>query len=477
MNILMVTMSLGIGGVETHITELTKELIRRGHRVTVASAGGVYVPEITASGASHVTLPLAGRSPIGLAQAYFGLRRLIKSGGFDVVHAHARIPCFICGLVRRTSRRKFAYVTTVHGVYKKIPVAERLTDWGDRSLVVSDDVRKYLTEEYGIKPENISVTVNGIDVDSFNSFSDEEEKRAGCISAGLAEESTHRIMHVSRLDSASSDAAYQLIEAMARLNEVYPDVQTVIIGDGSEFESVIARADEVNRSLGRRAVVMTGARSDVAKLLPCADAFVGVSRAALEAMSCRIPTVLAGAQGFLGIFDDSEEMLRRAQSTNFCCRGEGASSADAICGALISLFSLGGERLSSIGASLRSIIPFPEWRAMPRRCTAARLHSVGIDLRIFLTFARHFEDIHRSVIRPAERAPHRRTADVRCRIRYECTHGSYLRCRQMPPRVMMKSSAFGQHGQTEFRTLFCAAGFLSRRAYSPCRADIAASPS
>ena len=92
MNILMVTMSLGIGGVETHITELTKELIRRGHRVTVASAGGVYVPEITASGASHVTLPLAGRSPIGLAQAYFGLRRLIKSGGFDVVHAHARIP-------------------------------------------------------------------------------------------------------------------------------------------------------------------------------------------------------------------------------------------------------------------------------------------------------------------------------------------------------------------------------------------------
>lgn len=113
---------------------------------------------------------------------------------------------------------------------------------------------------------------------------------------------------------------------------------------------------------------------------------------------------------------------------------------------------------------------------MPRRCTTARLHSVGIDLRIFRTFARHFEDIHRSVIRPAERAPHRRTADVRCRIRYECTHGSYLRCRQMPPRVMMKSSAFGQHGQTEFRTLFCAAGFLSRRAYSPCRADLAAYP-
>lgn len=64
---------------------------------------------------------------------------------------------------------------------------------------------------------------------------------------------------------------------------------------------------------------------------------------------------------------------------------------------------------------------------MPRRCTAARLHSVGIDLRIFLTFARHFEDIHRSVIRPAERAPHRRTADVHGQIKHEGAPGSERR--------------------------------------------------
>ena len=42
MKILMTTMSFDIGGAETHILELCRELSRRGHEVTVASKGGVF---------------------------------------------------------------------------------------------------------------------------------------------------------------------------------------------------------------------------------------------------------------------------------------------------------------------------------------------------------------------------------------------------------------------------------------------------
>ena len=41
--ILMTTMGLDIGGAETHIVELAKELTKRGYDVSVASNGGVYV--------------------------------------------------------------------------------------------------------------------------------------------------------------------------------------------------------------------------------------------------------------------------------------------------------------------------------------------------------------------------------------------------------------------------------------------------
>lgn len=59
MNILMVTMAFGIGGAETYILELSKELLRRGHSVTVASSGGVYAEPAEGAGAVHVTLPLS----------------------------------------------------------------------------------------------------------------------------------------------------------------------------------------------------------------------------------------------------------------------------------------------------------------------------------------------------------------------------------------------------------------------------------
>ena len=58
MKIFMATMGLGIGGAETHIVELAKELKARGHEVVIASNGGVYVAEVEAAGIRHYAVPM-----------------------------------------------------------------------------------------------------------------------------------------------------------------------------------------------------------------------------------------------------------------------------------------------------------------------------------------------------------------------------------------------------------------------------------
>ena len=45
-NILLSLMQLNIGGAETHVVELAKELKRKGFNVIVASNGGVSAPPI-----------------------------------------------------------------------------------------------------------------------------------------------------------------------------------------------------------------------------------------------------------------------------------------------------------------------------------------------------------------------------------------------------------------------------------------------
>ena len=46
MRILILTMSMGIGGAETHVLTLSEAYLRAGHSVHVASCGGVLTDRL-----------------------------------------------------------------------------------------------------------------------------------------------------------------------------------------------------------------------------------------------------------------------------------------------------------------------------------------------------------------------------------------------------------------------------------------------
>jgi len=316
--ILMATMGMGIGGAETHILELCKALAKRGHEITVASNGGVYVQELTAAGITHVEIPMHLRSMRTMVKSYFALRRLIRQEGFDIVHAHARIPGFLCGLVKKP--KKTAFVTTAHGVFTAGGLAGRLSNWGEKTLAVSEDVKTYLMKNYGVKEENIFLTVNGIDTDRFSpDISGEVVREEFQIPLHAPV-----ILHVSRLDAATSDIARQLLHIAPALLERWPDLHILLVGGGDQLGALKGSAKALNEGFGRRVIHMAGTRTDIGTFIAASDMFVGVSRAALEAMSGAKPVVLAGAQGYIGIF--GPEKLQVSVDTNFCCRDCGSST-------------------------------------------------------------------------------------------------------------------------------------------------------
>ena len=86
---------------------------------------------------------------------------------------------------------------------------------------------------------------------------------------------------------------------------------------------------------------MTGARTDINKIVAAGDIFVGVSRAALEAMSAEKPVIVAGNEGYIGIFSDDK--LETAQENNFCCRGCEMSSNELLIRDVIRLIQLSDD--------------------------------------------------------------------------------------------------------------------------------------
>lgn len=166
MKILMATMGMNIGGAETHILELSKELKHQGHDVIIVSNGGVYVPEIEAAGIRHYQAPMHRRGFREMRRSRTILRDIISRERPDVVHAHARIPAFLCGSLQK--RMGFPFVTTAHWVFDTSGILRYLTNWGQRTVAVSEDIKEYLIREYGLPPEHISVTINGIDTEKFS---------------------------------------------------------------------------------------------------------------------------------------------------------------------------------------------------------------------------------------------------------------------------------------------------------------------
>lgn len=346
MKILMATMGLDIGGAETHIVELAKELRHQGHEVAIVSNGGAYVPEVEAAGIRHYAAPLNRRSAGAMSRAIRILRQVIDREKPDVVHAHARIPAFLCGLLKR--RMKFPFVTTAHWVFDTSGVLRYLTDWGERTIAVSNDIKAYLIREYGLSDGNISVTINGIDTDKFSPTVSGEEVLA---EFGL-DRSRPVLTYVSRMDEDRALVAGQLIELAPELDRA--GIQLLIAGGGGVFDKLKARAEEINARLGRTCVTMTGPRTDVNRIVAAGDLFVGVSRAALEAMSAGKSVILAGNEGYHGLF--GPDKLAQAQAGNFCCRGLPASTPERLLADVTAAFALPREERDALGVYGRQVI-------------------------------------------------------------------------------------------------------------------------
>lgn len=332
-NILMLVSSLGYGGAESHVASLASALQKRGHRVTVASGGGALVSGLEENGVVHVTIGFDRRHLPAMLGSYFKLRKLVKNGDFDIIHAHSRIPAFLCRFLR-LRHGKQVFVTTVHARFKSGFILKRLTNWGRHTIAVSEDLRQYLSDVYGIPADNIELIPNGIDTGRFR-FPDCENER---------NENARRIVFMSRLDRDCSLAAEKLCEAVPRLAAEFPGLEVLIAGGGDDMVRISALAHEANLKAGYECVMMRGAVLQPDEFLRANSGavFLGVSRAALEAALCGLDVILAGNEGYGGILNPGN--IDRAKAGNYCCRGCAEVTADKIYADITRLFGDGKGR-------------------------------------------------------------------------------------------------------------------------------------
>ncbi len=310
--VLHVITRLILGGAQQNTMITASRLDSRQFDVTLVS-GPQTGPEGTLFGEVHrraVNLRIINElvreiSPLKDLQALAKLYRLIRTGGFDIVHTHSS-KAGILGRLAAWLARVPVVVHTVHGwgFHDQMWAPQRwlfirLERWAasisDKLIVVSDVTKaKGLQEKIGA-PEQFVTIYSGIELEEFKSpaLDPAKKRRELGIPSGVPVIGT-----VGRL--SPQKAPGDLLAAARKVVSAVPEARFVIVGDGPLRNEV----EQSIRVMGcGESILLTGIREDVTELMALFDIFVlasrweGLPRVIPQAMAAGKPVVCTNVDG------------------------------------------------------------------------------------------------------------------------------------------------------------------------------------
>ena len=312
MKVLVLVHGLPVGGTEMMVCHLARRWREEDTDVVIACLDevGELGEGLRSEGFEIVEL---NRQP-GFDRALASrLRRTIRQGGFDVVHAH-QYTCYFYGAIARIFGG-CPLVFTEHGrFYPDLPSRKRrifnklLGKKATHITAVSEGVRRALVDIEGFPDRRIETLYNGIDVDRFAKVASRpraELRRE----AGLPVDAPV-LGTVGRLDGIKNHGF--LLQAFARLRQRVPPACLAILGGGPEREHLETLARKLD--LGD-SVHFLGQRQAAAEVLAAFDAFTltslseGTPMTILEAMACSRPIVATAVGGIPEVLENGQEAI------------------------------------------------------------------------------------------------------------------------------------------------------------------------
>lgn len=331
---------LFVATVRSHIGQFHMPFIRalkeRGFTVDAAfKDNSVDKPGLDLSAIDNVFEITFSRSPFSLSniKAYFMLKKVINSNGYDAVHCHTPMGAVVARLASIKQRKKgMKVIYTAHGFHfyngasKKnwllfYPVEKYLSKHTDCLITINGEDYKTAVERKFKAGKIVKVNGVGVDLSKFKPVSNEEKN---ALRSGFGY-SPNDFLLIYPADFSVRKNQEMLFDALAACLKEHSDIYLLLPGAKSNVEKYQALAESKNISSN---VNFMGYRRDIEKLVAMADVSVSTSRQEglpinlIEAMAVGNPVIATdvrgnndlvedGKTGFLVRLNDSEKMSDR----------------------------------------------------------------------------------------------------------------------------------------------------------------------
>ncbi len=289
MNIMEVVSGTEVNGAIRHCLMLTRELLRRGHRLALVCCPNAWIAEQLAGEPVEVVESDLHRWPTD------ELRRIaavLEQRQIDVVHTHmSRAHSFGVLLRWLTGVPCVATAQSRH--------VELHWMFNDRVIVVSDAARRFHRSYNLVRADRIVTIHNFIDYDRWAHL---PEQGGALFRASIGVDGSSLLLGATGSINRRN-GQLRLVRAMPKVLSAVPEAQLVLAGDLLDVPYVEQLKSAVEASeLGHR-VILTGPRDDVEAILAGLDVVAFPSNeesfpvSLLEAMAAGLPVVAAATGG------------------------------------------------------------------------------------------------------------------------------------------------------------------------------------
>ncbi len=314
-HILQVAASLK-GGSASHMLDLSRGLLERGHRVSIASPCDIpeLVSEFETLNIPYFEFPVSSRM---FWKSIIPLQRIFSRPEFTHIHVHGIRTAFLARLACLTLWKRPPLLYSVHayhpahypnpivrmavGMFEQI-----LSPLTDAFICVSQSTREEFLQAVSWARKRCHVVENGIEVRSLSNERKQELRNQLRAQLNIPEDRfvigcAARLHWQKQID--------RLIEAFSLLAPDDERLVLVLIGDGPDREQLERQTRELG--LSDRALFL-GRRDNIRDLYTIMDLFVlsslweGLPLVILEAWDTGIPTVAANVPGSNDLIEDGQ---------------------------------------------------------------------------------------------------------------------------------------------------------------------------
>lgn len=292
-----------IGGIETHVREISERIKKRGHDIEIFTTDPTgKLPRVEMINDIRVSR-FKSFAP---NESYFFTHQLysaLKKEFYDVLHAHSfqAFPAFIAFLARRLDK-KFIFTphyqlnfhnslrVFMHRLYD--PIQKKIFLKSNKTICVSNYEMNTLHEKFHVPLEKMVVIPNGVNIEEIQDVKQPKK------------EYDFEILYSGRLERCKN--IHVVLPALKKLIEENPNsnIHFTIVGKGIFKEKLLGLIKKLGLSkhvsflqdLSKKELMKKYKRADV---LVCLSHYEAFGLSIFEALACDTPVIVSNSGGFL----------------------------------------------------------------------------------------------------------------------------------------------------------------------------------